>query len=454
MTQRRATVGPVEVELIRDALGPTLRVAYEAAHVYPMSAPAFRPSPGLERERPDQALLRLYVHVPFCSYACSFCFYAKRIGAGREQMERYVRALERELEWIEPGVRLPQLYVGGGTPTVLPPDLLDEVLTALFARMRPEGPEAHTVESSPESITQAHLDVLRRHGIDRVSMGIQSMDRQVLDAIHRRHTPEAALAAVDLLVDSGLITGVDFIYGLPAQTEDSFRRDLEAVATRGIDSLTLYDLRLNEMTPLAASLGDLERLDLERLVRWRAFVQEVTAELGFVQTRWHTFKRPSERALRYERAPCIDGFGSGYQLGVGVSAVSHLGDTVYRNEEGLGAYVERIESGESPVSGVFPLGVADRKTLFIVRSLGDGHALDRACYAASFGVSFDEEHGALIACLRDAGLVEDDGDLLALSDLGKLVYDLVTLAFYPRDARTWLAEHQTLDRSRGSAATA
>src|SRR5690606_13034518 len=147
-------------------------------------------------------------------------------------------------------------------------------------------------------------------------------------------------------------------------------------------------------------------LDLERLVRWRAFVHEVTSELGFVQTRWHTFNREtSERARRYDRAPCVDGFGAGHQLGVGVSAVSHLGDTVYRNEETLGAYVERMESGASPVSGVFPLDVEDRKTLFIVRSLGDGRPLDRARYADLFGVAFDDEYGEVLARLRNAGLL-------------------------------------------------
>ncbi|HEY8514370.1 MAG TPA: coproporphyrinogen-III oxidase family protein [Candidatus Binatia bacterium] len=455
MTQHRISVGPADVARIREALGPTLRVAYEAVHVYPLSAPAFRPAAGAERTRPDAPSLRLYVHVPFCNYGCSFCFYAKKIGASRAQMERYVRALVRELEWITPGAYLTQLYVGGGTPTALPPDLLDEVLAALFARTRREGAEAHTVESSPESVLPQHLDVLRRHGIDRISLGIQSMDPLVLDAIHRRHSREQALDAVDMLVASGLITGADFIYGLPAQTEASFRRDLEDVAARGVDALTLYNLRLNEMTPLAATMGELERLDLERLVRWRAFVHEVTSELGFVQTRWHTFNREtSERARRYDRAPCVDGFGAGHQLGVGVSAVSHLGDTVYRNEETLGAYVERMESGASPVSGVFPLDVEDRKTLFIVRSLGDGRPLDRARYADLFGVAFDDEYGEVLARLRNAGLLDESGDLLALSDLGKLVYDLVTLAFYPRSARAWLLERQSRDRARTVAASA
>jgi oxygen-independent coproporphyrinogen-3 oxidase len=171
-----------------------------------------------------------------------------------------------------------------------------------------------------------------------------------------------------------------------------------------------------------------------------------------VQTRWHTFKRLSERAMRYERAPCIDGFSTGFQLGVGVSAVSHLGHTVYRNHESFAGYVERMESGASPVDGVFPLAVEDRKTLFIARSLGDGHPLDRDEYGNWFGCSFDDEYADILTRLRGAGLIDEDGPRLALSELGALVYDLVTLSFYPRDVRSWLVDHQALDRT--AAATA
>src|SRR6185369_15724223 len=186
---------------------------------------------------------------------------------------------------IGPETPLAQLYVGGGTPTALPADLLDAVLAAVQARTRVEPGAALTVECSPESLTDAHVDVLRRRGVNRVSMGIQSLDDDVLVELHRRHGVAAsALAACDRLTAGGFFVNVDLIYGLPGQSEESFCADLESVTEHRPHSLTLYNLRLNEHTPLANVVADLDRLDLAALVRWRTVVRTATRALGYTQT--------------------------------------------------------------------------------------------------------------------------------------------------------------------------
>src|SRR6185369_17401814 len=101
------------------------RVAYAPPNIFPMSAPSFTRRRSNRPRRPTADRLSIYLHVPFCNYHCNFCFYATRVGTPRDQMDRYVDAVLRELQWLEPGTRLSQLYVGGGTPTALPPDLLD-----------------------------------------------------------------------------------------------------------------------------------------------------------------------------------------------------------------------------------------------------------------------------------------------------------------------------------------
>jgi oxygen-independent coproporphyrinogen-3 oxidase len=438
---------PRTLDAIARALGEAPRVAYAASHVYPWAAPDFARAPGAARPRMPLARLRLYVHVPFCRYACTYCFYAIRVATGREPMERYVDALGRELEWVEAGTPLSQLFVGGGTPTALPPELLDRLLRAIFARAPGTGTEVHTVEASPETLTDAHLAVLRENGVGRVSMGIQSLDDRVLAGVRRRHTPEQALAACELLADSGLLANVDLIYGLPRQTEESFRRDLEAVVGRGVHSVTLYDLRLNERTPVVRALAEHERLDLARLMRWRAFVAEAARALGLEQTRWHTWRRPGGPALRHRRAPHFEPDGRGYQLGIGMSARSQLGYTVYRNHDHLETWMGRVLEGQSPVEQTFALEEADRKTQFVARSLGDGRPLARQAYHVAFGVPVERDYGDLIARLEAAGLVVDDGEALTLSPVGRLVYDRVTLAFYPPRARRWLFERGAAGRA-------
>jgi oxygen-independent coproporphyrinogen-3 oxidase len=369
-------------------------------------------------------------------------------------MSRYVRALERELEWIEPGTLLAQLFVGGGTPTALRPELLDQLLGSIFRRTTPFGENVHTVEASPETVSAAHIDVLRRHGIGRVSMGIQSLDDEVLDTVHRRHSRQESLAACDRLLDGGLILNVDLIFGLPRQSEESVLADIETIAARGVHSFTIYGLHLNERTPVAKSLRDEDHLEIGRLMRWRAMVQSKMDALGFTRTRNHTFKRLDSIASRHERLPHFDGGMFGYQFGAGMSARSHLGYVVYRNHDQLNGYMERIESDESPVERVLPMSAEDRKTQFVARTLGDGKGLSRSQYKEVFGHPIERDFGSQLARLANAGLIQDDGEHLSMTDLGKLVYDLVTLTFYPAHANDFLLAHEPRKTSRPVAAAA
>ncbi len=425
-------------------LGPMPRLLYHPPHTYPVTAPDWQDQPGASRPQPAEGALRLYVHVPFCRYKCSFCFYALSLGTKDPAMARYVDALIRELDWIEPGTPLSQAFVGGGTPTALLPEQLDRLLGAIFARTEPLPGELHTVETSPETLTEAHIEVLLRHGIPRVSMGIQTLDEGVLHGVHRRHSAEDALRACDLLAAAGLIVNVDLIYGLPGQTEASFRADLETLDAHGINNLSVYNLRVNEETSVRRRLREDEWLDLERLVHWRRFLRGETQRLGFEQYRWHCFRRREGRGANYERAACFDVQRGGYRLGVGLSARSKLGDAVYENVRDMQQYLERIEAGGSPVQRMLTMDSEDVRTHCISRSLGDGKALLKADWQAAFGQPIESCFGPLLERLQAVGLLHDDGERLELSPDGALVYDLINLAFFPARARRWLEGRQPL----------
>jgi oxygen-independent coproporphyrinogen-3 oxidase len=431
-----------DIEQLAAALGPAARVAYAPPNIFPMSDPAFTRERGVRPRAPTEDRLSVYVHVPFCNYHCSFCFFATRVGTSQDEMERYVQAAVRELEGLEAGTRLSQLYVGGGTPTVLPPDLLDRLLTAVLDRVW-GGDQPHTVECSPESVTDDHIRVLREHGIGRASMGVQSLSEQVLKRIDRAHDSRQAVAACDRLVDAELIVNVDLIYGLPGQSEADFRSDFETAAQHGVHSVTAYNLRVNERTPVVKLVADEEKLELARLVRWRAFVSHTATELGFVQTRAHTFRRLRGTTPAQERAERFrDVTGDGEQFSVGLSARSRLADVIYRNHRGFSTYVQRVEDGESPVDDVFPLSEEGLRTRFLAKSIGDGMALDHRAYEKQFGCSFADDFGPTLQRLAEHGLVEDDGAHVSMTETGRLVYDLVLLAFYPESTRKRIQERQ------------
>ncbi len=427
-------VVPPDIGPIQAALGG-LPTTFEAPpHVYALCCPRFEPAPLASRPPLRHPRLRLYIHVPFCRYRCSFCNFAvliRRNGDSDAVIEEYVTAVRRELEWIEPGTPLSQLFVGGGTPTALPPGLLDTLLQAAFERVDPAQAMVSTCESSPETVTVEHADVMAKNGIGRVSMGVQSFDEGVLDLVTRRHSVQQAEDAIRMLTQTGLVVNVDLMYGLPRQTEDDFRRDVLRAAELGVHSLTLYELRLGERTTVGAALAENERLSLERLVRWRALVQAVAAEAGFVQTRWHTFKRGEGAAARHRWMPTFDSVSDGFQFGAGNSARSHLGFRIYRNVRSPQAYMKRIAAGESPVEESFELSDEDRRTMYLARSIGDGGFIDRQHYQAAFGRSFDLDYGPRIDRLIGANLIWDDGHRIGLTDSGKLVHDRITMSLYP-----------------------
>lgn len=431
-----------EVERLDAALGATPPVIRCEAAVYPGSVPFFAaPEAETPRPVPNHEALRLYVHLPFCNYHCSFCHFATVVSEERGRQERYLAALERELEWIEPGTRLSQFFVGGGTPTALPPDLLDRALGAIHDRVVFVEDIVHTVEVSPDSVTRGHLDVLRDRGVGRISMGIQSLDDRVLDAVSRRHTERQVLDACALIVANGFILNVDLMYGLPSQDHESFARDLATVMSRDVASLTLYAVRVRELSALGRSIEEAKRLDLANLLAWRRFVHGLADEHGLTQVRAHTFKRLDDFTARHRREPCVDVERGGYQFGAGMSARSHLNHMAFRNTKNFDEYCERLEQGRSPVAGVIPLGPGDRQAQFVGRTLGECEPLPRAVYRRAFGTAIDDDHGDALRRLTEGGLLDDDGETLRMTESGRLLYDRVLVNFFPPHAHDWLWAH-------------
>jgi oxygen-independent coproporphyrinogen-3 oxidase len=176
-------------------------------------------------------------------------------------------------------------------------------------------------------------------------------------------------------------------------------------------------------------------------------VEQTAERCGYGQTRWHTFVRRQPRAGS-RVAQFRDATSGGDQIGIGPSARSRLSGTVYRNHSGVEPYLCRIEAGQSPVEETRVLTLEDRKARFVALSLGEGKPLDRSAYAREFGCSVEHDYPEVIGRVLAAGLISDDGEQIALSELGKLLYDRVTLAFYPQPARGWLAAREPMLQRR------
>jgi len=430
----------INLEKISGFLKDTPTMAYSAPHDYPHAAEIFKKHTNIKRDEIESDIIRLYLHIPFCNYACSYCCYAKTVNNDELQKESYVSALIKEIDTIGPDKKISQFFICGGTPTAINPVQLNRVLDRLSRFKYADDRIAHTIETSPESISLEHLKVIKNFGVKRVSMGIQSLNENILEVINRKHTHEKTIEACNLILNQGFILNIDLIYGLPGQTMKSFEDDLNLLAKIGVPSFTVYNLRINQNTKIVKKFKDDELLNIKKIIEWRNFIKKTAENLDYEQTRWHTFKKINSNANEHKRLPTSDQDVMGYQFGAGVSARSSINHKVYRNISNIKEYIQRVESGISPVDEIIHLGQEDLKTIHISRTLGDGNELDMDDYKEIFNTGFYSDFPGVIDQLITGELLELSGSKLKLSDEGKSLYDIVTLAFYPKEVKQSMLE--------------
>lgn len=206
-------------------------------------------------------MLGLYIHVPFCGKICDYCdFYA--ISAPQRLYEEYLELLFREIDcfrMVHPGAleQVETLYLGGGTPSILPPKLLERLFTRLsqvgvpFGRLR----EA-TMEFNPESCDEERLSLVESYGISRASLGIQSFDAGLLAAVGRRHTPDMGVAALELLTSRpNLKVNADLMFNLPGQSLESFLLDLGRLSDYPLGHISFYGLKVDPSSRLGKRIA-------------------------------------------------------------------------------------------------------------------------------------------------------------------------------------------------------
>lgn len=192
----------------------------------------------------------LYVHVPFCARACPYCDFDFEVGRS-PSTEVYLAGLEQEVG-RRPGIRDREyrtVYVGGGTPSLLGAEGLGALLAWIDRTFPGSGADERTVELNPEHVTPALLDALTGGGVDRISLGIQSLDPRGLVQLGRVHTAAMALEALNAALGRGLRVTADLIVGWPGQTQDSLRADIDGLVVAGVGHVSIYALTIEDSTP-------------------------------------------------------------------------------------------------------------------------------------------------------------------------------------------------------------
>lgn len=368
----------------------------------------------------------IYVHVPFCQTICGYCdFYSTLLEPGATGP--LVDALLRELELRrgELAERVDTIFVGGGTPTTLPPQELARLLGALRALAEPDA--EFTVEANPATVTGEIAAALVGAGVNRVSIGAQSFAAGELRVLDRIHRPPQVAQTVECCRLAGVRQiNLDLIFAIPGQTLEAWRSNLEAALELAPDHLSCYGLTYERGTPLYEQLaaGRVRRADPELEAAMFTATIERLAAAGFEHYEISNFARAGARCrhnlVYWRNDPC---------LGIGPSAAGYVGGERYRNIPDTAAYVRALREGRSPrieQERLTPDRRA-RETAMLMLRLREG--IDRARFTAACGVDPLELFADAIARHRELGFVEAGERSIRLTHAGMLVADSVMADF-------------------------
>ena len=420
-----------------DRPGPRY-TSYPTAPHFATSFGAAEYGSALERAaaHPDEPL-SLYVHVPFCEARCTYCGCSVVIAPHRGPEERYLEALERELEIVAErlGARrtLSQLHWGGGTPTYLTPAQCERLFAAITRRFRLAPGAEVAIEIDPCVTTDEHLETLRRLGFNRVSLGAQDFNPQVQEAVHRVQPLDLTRHQVELARSLGFSSvNIDLIYGLPFQTAASFKAAVETViAELAPDRVAVFSYA--HVPWLKPHQKALERLPMPR--GWEKFLVFAAAAETFLAAGYRFigmdhFARPGDELARALDAGTLHRNFMGYtvlpasdQIGVGMTAIGDVGGAYVQNEKNLARYERSLADGRLPVERGLARSAEDDARGAVIRRLICTFGLDFAWVRERLGVeareAFARELDALAAPAAD-GLVAVDGSGVRVLPRGRV----------------------------------
>jgi oxygen-independent coproporphyrinogen-3 oxidase len=366
----------------------------------------------------------LYVHIPFCETKCPYCDFNSFAIDGRD-VDGYLEALRREMDARSVPPDPPTIFIGGGTPTVVSPDQLARYLKDIVARLRPDPAREFTVEANPGSLTAEKVAILREHGVNRVSLGAQSLYERHLRTLGRVHGVADVGDAYAMVRDAGIPrVNLDFIYGVPGMTLAEWAATLETAISWRPDHLSCYALIFEPGTEFHArrSAGRLKPIAEDRELAMFRYTERRLRRAGILRYEISNFARPGEECrhnLVYWRNGEYAGFGAG--------AFSYLDGRRAGNERHLARYADAVRARGGAVASEERLSGEAAAREAIVLGLRTTAGVDVEAVERRYGVELGGLRGT-IERMRALGLVASEAPL-RLARRGWRVADEVAAAF-------------------------
>ena len=382
--------------------------------------PAFRRALARYPKRP----LSLYLHIPFCHKLCYFCACNKIVTRQPEKVERYLATLAQEIRQRAPLFRnrqVTQMHWGGGTPTFLTPAQISRLMVLLREQFH-FAPEAElSIEIDPREIALDMIDSLHAEGFNRISMGVQDFNKEVQRLVNREQDEGLIFALLARAKQLGFLsTNIDLIYGLPTQTLESFQHTLHRIIELNPQRLSIFNYA--HMPALFAAQRKIKQQDLPDAPQKMDILQHTIATLcdaGYQFIGMDHFARPDDELAIAQRAGLLHRNFQGYTtrgdcelLGLGVSAISMIGDSYVQNQKEIKRYTESVDlQGNGLWRGV-ALTNDDCLRRDVIKALICQFSINFVALENRYGIRFVEYFAEDMAQLRP---LERDG-LLTITD--------------------------------------
>ena len=391
--------------------------------------------------------LSLYVHVPFCASPCFYCGCNRIITRDKARGEAYLARLFREIalaaQLFDRDREVIQLHFGGGTPNFLDPAQLREVVDTLRSQFRfsDAADRDISIELDPRFVNADHIAALAAAGFNRASFGVQDFDPEVQVAVNRIQSVEETRAVVDACRANGFRSvNIDLIYGLPRQTVAGFANTLDIVARMRPDRIAVYGYaHLPELFKPQRQINAAELPDAEtRLQLLQLAIESLTAA-GYVYIGMDHFALPDdELALAQERGGLHRNF-MGYTthadsdlVGLGVSAISHIGDSFSQNPRDLPSWQAALDEGRLPVFRGMRMDEDDQLRADLIQSLMCQGEVPTAALERRYDIDFADYFAAALAKLQplvDDGLARIEPDRIVATSRGRLLLRNIAMCF-------------------------
>ncbi len=387
----------------------------------------------------------LYFHIPFCSRKCTFCPYFS-IATEHKKTDKYLNYLKKEVKltkkYLSNDLNIIAVYVGGGTPTILKPEQLEDLLSFIHDEFNLSKNVEFTVEMHPEVVrtgSKPYLEIFKRNKVTRVSIGMQTFDDNVLYLTKRGHTAEEAIRLFKEVKKYNFpCTIIDILYGLPDQTIGSWAKDLEIAYKLDPDVVTTYCMEIRDWTEVYRQY---------KKEPWR-FPNEYLYHLLYVMG--------SEKAKqeRHAQVPVLyypkikshfkyatDVFGQseeGVVISFGISGYSWVNGYQYFSFCNFNEYYRNIAAGKLPIDKGIKLSFEDRIARSIILNLRLRSAVNKEKFKQFFNRDLNKVYGETITKLKKLGLLKENKKEISLSYAGTLFLEELCVLFVPQNTMSKL----------------